>query len=136
MAFIDSRSLGSAYRIEADLCIIGGGAAGLALAKSFFGSSTKVVLLESGGQKPDPDTQSLYEGQSIGELHAPLVASRLRYFGGTTNHWTAHVRTLDAIDFEPRDWVPGSGWPITLADLAPHYEQARAFLNLPKEPFD
>jgi choline dehydrogenase-like flavoprotein len=31
---------------------------------------------------------------------------------------------LDAIDFEPRDYVAHSGWPIGLADLLPFYPQA------------
>lgn len=32
---------------------------------------------------------------------------------------------LDAIDFEKRDWVPYSGWPISKADLDPYYERAQ-----------
>ncbi len=31
---------------------------------------------------------------------------------------------LDPIDFEKRDWLPHSGWPITKADLDPYYERA------------
>ncbi|MCE2658390.1 MAG: GMC family oxidoreductase [Rubrivivax sp.] len=33
---------------------------------------------------------------------------------------------LDPIDFERRDWLPHSGWPITKADLDPYYERAHA----------
>jgi choline dehydrogenase-like flavoprotein len=33
---------------------------------------------------------------------------------------------LDPIDFEKRDWLPHSGWPITKADLDPYYERAHA----------
>lgn len=136
MGFVDARTLRDGHRIEADVCIIGSGAAGLAIARSFFGSSKKVALLESGGEEPAPETQSLYEGRSIGQAHASLASSRLRYFGGTTNHWTAHVRTLDPIDFEQRPWVPHSGWPFTMEELAPYYELARVFLLLPPRPFD
>jgi choline dehydrogenase-like flavoprotein len=31
---------------------------------------------------------------------------------------------FDAIDFERRDWVPASGWPISLDDLLPFYPEA------------
>lgn len=31
---------------------------------------------------------------------------------------------LDPIDFEKRDWLPHSGWPITKQDLDPFYERA------------
>jgi choline dehydrogenase-like flavoprotein len=33
---------------------------------------------------------------------------------------------LDPIDFEKRDWLPHSGWPITRADLDPFYARAHA----------
>ena len=38
--------------------------------------------------------------------------------------------TLDAIDFEARNWVPFSGWPFARAELAPWYRQAAAVCNL------
>lgn len=136
MAFIDARTLRQGHRIEADICVIGSGAAGLAIAKRFLGSSRNVVVLESGGEQPDEETQGLCQGRSIGQLHAPLHTSRLRYFGGTTNHWTGHVRNLDPIDFERRAWVPDSGWPIDPSDLDLYWEQACAFLGLPEEAFD
>ncbi len=31
---------------------------------------------------------------------------RLRYFGGTTNHWAGVCRPFDSADFERREWVP------------------------------
>ena len=63
-----------------------------------------------------------------------LTESRLRYFGGTTNHWTGQCHPLDAIDFEERDWLPLSGWPISRVDLAEYYESARTQIGLP--PFN
>ena len=36
---------------------------------------------------------------------------------------------LDAIDFEKRDWVPYSGWPITKEDLIPFYKRAHEFCS-------
>ncbi len=135
MTFVDARTLPKNQRIEADVCVVGSGAAGLAIAKSFLGTSVKVAVLESGGEQPDEETQDLYRGDSVGQRHSPLRACRLRYYGGTTNHWSAHVRTLDAIDFERRPWVMDSGWPLVLDDLRPYYDQARRFLGLPEKPF-
>jgi choline dehydrogenase-like flavoprotein len=136
VAFIDARTLSPGHQIEADVCVIGAGAAGLAIAKSFFGRSQRLVLLESGGHDPDPATQALYAGSSVGAPHAALALARLRYFGGTTNHWTAHVRPLDPLDFEERPWVPYSGWPFGRAELDPFYERAGRLLGLPDRPFD
>ena len=63
-----------------------------------------------------------------------LTESRLRYFGGTTNHWTGQCHPLDAIDFEERDWLPLSGSPISRVDLAEYYQSARTQIGLP--PFN
>jgi choline dehydrogenase-like flavoprotein len=135
MGFIDTRQLTSGQQIEADLCIIGAGAAGLAIASTFFGTSRKVALLESGGMSSEAEIQSLYSGRVVGQSHAELDACRLRFFGGTTNHWTAHVRPLEAIDFEARPWVPHSGWPIDESSLAPFDRSVREVLKLPEGAF-
>lgn len=134
--FIDARSDDGPKHIEADLCIIGAGAAGITIARQFIGSRHKVVLLESGGFEFDPETQALYEGGSTGLPYFPLDATRLRYFGGTTNHWTGWCRPLDEIDFEERNWVPDSGWPISKSDLRIHYERAAAVLELRGHDFE
>jgi choline dehydrogenase-like flavoprotein len=136
LAFIDTRTLPDGHEIEADLCVIGSGAAGLVIAQHFFGRSRRVVVLESGGMELEPEIQSLYAGRVVGQIHAPLDVCRLRYFGGTTNHWTAHVRPLEPLDFESRRWIPHSGWPFGRSELDPYYEQARKLLGLPEGPFD
>jgi choline dehydrogenase-like flavoprotein len=120
--------------LRGDLCIVGAGAAGLTIAQSLAGSSQQVILLESGGLKPDRETQTLYTGRVQGSGQAPLHASRLRFFGGTTNHWEGICGTLDAIDFETRPWVPDSGWPITRETLDPFYRRAQKLCEL--GPYD
>ena len=108
--------------VEADVCIIGAGAAGITLAREFAGAPIRVCLLESGGWGPDPKTQSLAVGRGVGLPYYPLVRSRLRYFGGSTNHWAGWCRPLDEQIFQPRTWVPLSGWPLSRGDLLPYYE--------------
>lgn len=53
-----------------------------------------------------------------------FVSARLRYFGGTTNHWNGLCRPLDEIDFQVREWVPNSGWPFDRSHLEPFYVRA------------
>ena len=74
------------------------------LAREFIGEPFRVCLLESGGLEFEPATQALYQGETIG-LPYPLDTTRLRYFGGTTNHWSGWCRPLDETDFEKRDWI-------------------------------
>ena len=124
--FIDARTIPNDEIIETDICIIGAGAAGITLARQFSGQPFRVAVLESGDLKPDSATQSLYAGKSTGLPYYPLDAARLRMFGGTTNHWGATCRPFSEIDFEARDWIPHSGWPIRKDDVQPYYDRARA----------
>jgi len=122
--------------IETDVCVIGAGAAGITLARELVGSPRTVCVIESGDLEAASSTQALYEGTVVGEPYPPLDSVRLRYFGGTTNHWDGHCRPLDAIDFEPRPWVPHSGWPITRQDLDPFYARAQAICELGPYEYD
>ena len=115
---------------EADVCIVGGGAAGVTLAAELIAAGREVLLLESGGLDYDPEIQDQMRGDSIGFPYYPLDNSRLRFFGGTTAIWGGRCAQLNAIDFERRPWVPHSGWPITKADLQPFYARAQRDLEL------
>ena len=55
---------------------------------------------------------------------------RAWYLGGATNHWSGNCRPLDAADFEPRDWIRHSGWPISREELLPYYERAQLLAGL------
>jgi choline dehydrogenase-like flavoprotein len=110
--------------LQTDVCIVGAGAAGITIAKELVGEPLKVILLESGGMKPDAKTQSLYDGKT-GDIRYSLVTTRLRYFGGSTNHWRANCRPYDNLDFEKRSWIPSSGWPLKKSDLIPFYKRAQ-----------
>lgn len=123
-AFIDARTVPSGTTVHADVAIVGGGPAGITLALALANTKLKVVLLESGGMTFDAKTQSLYQGSKIGAPYVTLEASRLRYLGGSSNHWGGWCRPMDAVDFEERDWMPYSGWPITKADLDRHFVKA------------
>jgi len=120
----DARRLPAGRDLEADVCIVGAGAAGIALALELAGSPLRVVLLESGGFERDDATDDLARGRIQGRHHPPLEEVRARGFGGTTSAWDGRLRPLDPIDFEAREWIPHSGWPITARDLEPFVARA------------
>ena len=136
MPFVDARELDPDTTLEADVCIVGSGPAGMALATALDSGGQNILVLESGGLTIDAQTQSLAEGGSVGVPYPALNGTRLRYFGGTANHWGGNVKPLDPIDFEVRDWIPNSGWPLTARDMAPWYERAREFCDFPAEAYD
>ena len=128
--FADLRSLDTGATLNADVCIIGGGPAGITMALEFAGTAKSVILLESGGMELDPQTQELTAGPNLGERYYPLDQVRLRMLGGNTNHWQNWCGELDPIDFRVRDWVPDSGWPIGPEALAPYIARARPMCGL------
>ncbi|VVE30248.1 FAD-dependent oxidoreductase [Pandoraea capi] len=124
---LDAHDIPSGSQLQADLCIAGAGAAGITLALALEASGLDVVLLESGADTPEPAVQQLYTGTvEDARLHPPADSYRVRRFGGSTTLWGGRCMPLDAIDFEARDYVPHSGWPIGLDDLMPWYGQANA----------
>lgn len=130
----DCRDLDHKQRLSCELCIVGAGAAGISIARSFLHSGHSVYLLESGGFRPDKTTQQLYRGwtkfNDEPEQEGYLHASRLRYFGGTTNHWAGLCRPLDPLDFKKREWVEYSGWPIDESDIESYYPKAAEIVEL------
>jgi choline dehydrogenase-like flavoprotein len=122
---LDANNLPDDGTLRADICIVGAGAAGISMALQFLGSGIEVLLLESGAFALEPDTQALYVGAVAEErLHSPPDLYRERRFGGTTTIWGGRCMPFDPIDFETRDYVPRSGWPLTRAALLPYYPPA------------
>jgi len=144
---LDFKTLDDGTTFDTDLCIVGGGAAGITIAKDFIDQGQRVLLVESGSLDYEDETQALYRGQQKSKKRARSIEdgihygptlhdSRLRYLGGTTNHWGGWTTPLTPLDFEKRDWVPHSGWPISLDDLAPFYARARKTCEIGDGPFD
>lgn len=126
----DLRDLPQDATIQADLCIIGAGAAGITLARRLRGQGHRVLLLESGGFEYSAQVQDLYKGRLTGLPYIPLETARLRYFGGTTMHWEGMCVPLMPLDFDRRSAVPDSGWPISYDDVARYYGEAQEVCQL------
>jgi choline dehydrogenase-like flavoprotein len=133
---VDARTLPPGTRLDADVCVIGGGPAGITVARSLAGLSVRVALLESGGLEPDAATQELAAGESVGLPYYPLQTARLRCLGGTSAHWGGWCRPLDDNDFTTRSWVPHSGWPFGAAELSSYYDEAHRLCQLGPMSYD
>ena len=131
MSLQDLRTLSEGHVVHADVCIVGGGPAGLTLAREFSNADADVVLLESGGRSFDPWTDALNDIDSVGvERVMDQTLVRNRVLGGSSTTWSGRVATFDQLDFEQREWVPGSGWPIARTELAPYFERSLPHLGV------
>jgi choline dehydrogenase-like flavoprotein len=113
-----------------DVCICGGGVAGITLALN-LSARLNVLLLEAGGFEYSVDSQSSYVGENSGLSYPDPAVSRLRYFGGSSNHWEGDCRPLDSYDFKVKSYVSHSGWPIEQGALSPYLQAAERILDLP-----
>lgn len=123
--------------VSCDICIIGGGPAGITLAREFMGTSLRTILLESGGRKETEQSRELLRGyvQPPGS-HEPLEESRRRQFGGTSVAWGGRCVPLDEIDFEQRPWIPHSGWPIAASVVSAYLPRAITLCEAGPAVFD
>ncbi len=121
--------VGSDAQLHAAVCIIGAGAAGITLACEMDGSGVGVLLLEAGGTRLDaPVSDELYRGTAAGAHPNPSEFRRV-VLGGTTSIWGGRCVPLDPIDFERREYVSDSGWPISYEEVARHYPRALQYLD-------
>jgi hypothetical protein len=109
-----------------DVVIIGAGAAGITLALQLSEAGVKTALVEGGGYTLSDSSQDLYKGITKEEDY-PLAGTRLRFFGGSTNHWGGWCHPFSNQAFKPRPSINYPGWPIDGQHLTPYLDKA---LNL------
>jgi choline dehydrogenase-like flavoprotein len=158
MEIADLATFDAGKLFETDLVIVGGGPAGLTIAREFLNTSTRVLVLESGELHETPGHAALTELESLGEPKTPAQKQkrsafhgasssswsqelqpfgvRCRALGGSTHAWAGKSAAFDPIDFAKRPWVPDSGWPISREELDGHLDRAAEVLNLGPNSYD
>ena len=66
MSIDDLRSLGDRTSIDTDLCLIGSGPAGWAIAEQLRNTGLRILMVESGGITSEPDAEALNETEDTG----------------------------------------------------------------------
>jgi choline dehydrogenase-like flavoprotein len=132
--FVEARTVADGEVVEADVCVAGGGVAGLVTALELEEAGVRVALVERGKSPDDGEVEGSYP---------PLATTRTGGLAGTAALWTAELAPgqlgaryapLAPIDFEAREGIPWSGWPFGRAHLDPFYARARELCRA--GPFD
>lgn len=128
---IDGRTVPDGTTLDADVCIVGSGFAGLSLALRLARDTRlSICVLESGGLTFDEATQSLAEAETTGQPYFPVHETRIRAFGGTSMSWGGCCTPLEAISFERRPWVGDGHWPFAATTLDPYLGDALEFCGV------
>jgi len=116
-----------------DVTIVGAGAAGITLALKLSSKGKKVALIEAGGLEYSEESQQVYSARTVGDPYFDLDLARLRYFGGTTNHWAGWCRTFELEDFNRGYLGKEYIWPIGYEELDRYRAEACEILEIPTE---
>lgn len=135
---LDANEIGAGAALHADLCIVGAGPAGIAIALACAASGMAVLLLESGGLRPDAQGQALCRGEvADGAAHPPPHLFRRRGLGGCSTIWGGRCVPFDRQDFAARPWLGLSApWPIAYETLVPYWRDAASLLEIGAPDFD
>lgn len=112
-----------------DLCVVGTGPVGMAIALEFDRLGQDVLVLESG----DVGVSRALESASAAEIvdpkrHATMELAVCRALGGTSWTWGGRCVAYDEIDWMPRDFVADASWPVDRTEIEPWYGPATQYL--------
>jgi hypothetical protein len=116
-----------------DICIVGTGPVGMALAMELERLGKTVLVLESGGLEQSEGTHA--EIVDL-ERQAPMEIAVVRALGGTSWTWGGRCVAYDDVDWLDRDFVPDAHWPLTHDEIRPWYARAAEYLTCGNDHFD
>ena len=119
-----------------DLCIVGTGPVGMALALEFERLGREVLCSSREGAKSILRPQRLHGPHIVdSSRHAAMEIAVCRALGGTSWMWSGRCVAFDDVDWMPRDFVADARWPIRHDEIRPWYARASEYLLCGTEPF-
>lgn len=126
----NSGDLGSPAETRTDVCIVGGGTAGIFLAAALRRRGVGVVVVETGaspGRRPAEFGERVHQ-RGIHYRGAEL--GRCFGLGGTSVLWGGQMIPVTPLDMASRPWTGVEAWPIRHEELAPYFDEVAAVLGL------
>ncbi len=111
--------------------VVGAGAVGLYAASQLAARGREVLVIEAGDSHLGSFPADSYT--SVGRAHSGIKLGRSRSLGGTTNLWGGQLVEFQPLDFNGRDWLPGSKWPVGYDEIAPYYKRTYENLGMPPQ---
>jgi choline dehydrogenase-like flavoprotein len=132
---LESISVTSTVPYRSQVCVLGGGIAGLVLATALAKVGIDVHLLEAGGRTEEVRSQSLYNAGMAGLVHTGTTEGRFRLFGGSSTRWGGQLLPYTPDVFAPPVGSPSMAWPIGPDAICQYYTQVEDLLGADHLPF-
>jgi choline dehydrogenase-like flavoprotein len=122
--------------IHADVCIVGGGMAGLLIAKKLHEAGVQSVVLESGDLDETAHANRLNDVANAGRAYIGATVGRSRRLGGTSSLWGGSLIPFFERDFGERSHIELPSWPIGMADIAEEIHDVEDIFGVTHAPYD
>lgn len=124
--FADAHAFSGPFQV----CIVGAGPVGLAVALELSRLNIRTLLIDAGARRarrprPNEAPFDVCEDQNHRGDRETLGTG----LGGTSRRWGGKCVEFDDIDFAKRNHIGDGNWPISHGELSPFYERARAILS-------
>jgi len=119
-----------------ELCVVGSGPVGQALALEFDRLGREVLVLESGGREREAATTDASRAEIVdADRHAEMELAVARALGGTSLTWGGRCVAYDEIDWMDRAFVADAHWPVKSEEVRPFYKRAAEVLLCGNDEF-
>lgn len=116
---------------ETEVCIVGGGTAGVYLSQALQQKNVNVILIELGGSSAVEAELAFNKPEFVATEYRGAAQGRVAGLGGTSAKWGGQMISLSDTDFahknQLKDYV---AWPISNADLKIYYQKVLATLKI------
>ena len=113
--------------------VVGFGPVGMAVVDVLRRRGKRVLVFESGpysATRGHPSSEVELAGMSFtGGI------GRGTGLGGGSAFWAGQTMRFHSLDFSRREWIPDSGWPLSIDDLLPFYAEAEKFLGVSADDY-
>ncbi|MBW4040368.1 MAG: GMC family oxidoreductase [Acidobacteria bacterium] len=115
--------------VRAQVCVVGGGIAGLTVARRLVELGVDVVVLEAGGRGIEDEGQKAFEAATLdGHAHVGTSEGRVRALGGTSWWWGGQLLGMSRAD--------AAGWPVGWEELKRYTADAERMLGVDALPYE
>jgi choline dehydrogenase-like flavoprotein len=116
---------------DCQVCVVGAGPVGIALALACEERGMSVLVLESGREQPEGFSAALTAGHRVNPVrHATPEIAICRGLGGTSRWWGGRCVPFDDVDLAARPHVAEAAWPITHEEVSRWYSAAAEFFGI------